>query len=272
MITEVPSCILSQYLWYNRRIQVDNSSVYSLNFSEKNINYVSQLLNDNGSIKQWHESKREHNLHESFYFQWLQLIYFQWLQLIDSITQRSNIIIKENYENAINLIIHGHHLVKDSRVTSLDKLKSTEIYSILISRAQNKPSSNIYFENLFHNYSIDWTAIYTLPRLITNSTYMRSFQYKILNNVLFLNKKFHTFGIKPSPLCSFCNLYDETPYHMFYECDLVKCLWSDLVQCFQNNLILPTLTLQTAFFGFLDYTNNETPFLKTINALATTFY
>ena len=78
-----------------------------------------------------------------------------------------------------------------------------------------------------------------LPCLITNNTYMRSFQYKILNNVLFLNKKLHTFGIKPSPLYSFCNLYDETPYH---ECDRVKCLWSDLVQCFQNNLILPTLT------------------------------
>ena len=74
MITEVPSCILSHYLWYNRSIQVDNSSVYFLKFSEKNINYVSQLFSDNGSIKQWHEFKREHNLHESFYFQWLQLI------------------------------------------------------------------------------------------------------------------------------------------------------------------------------------------------------
>ena len=99
-----------------------------------------------------------------------------------------------------------------------------------------------------------------LPRLITYNTYMRSFQYKILNNVLFLNKKLHTFGIKPSPLCSFCNLYDEIPYHIFYECDRVKCLWSDLVQCFQNNLILPTLSPQTAIFGFLDSVNNDSIF------------
>ena len=35
MITELPSCILSQYLWYNRSIQVDNSSVYFLTFSGK---------------------------------------------------------------------------------------------------------------------------------------------------------------------------------------------------------------------------------------------
>ena len=219
------------------------------------------IFSHNRSIKLWHEFKREPNLHEFFSF--------QWLQIIDSIPQRWEMIIFfDNSENAINLIIDDHHLVKDSRVITLDKLTSAEIYSILIPRAQNKPSSNTYFENLYNDYNIGGTAIYTLPRLITNSTYMRSFQHKISNNVLFVNKKLHTFGIKPSPLCSFCNLYDKTPYHMFYECDHAK--------YFQNNLILPTLTRQTAIFEFLDYTNNDSFFsfffLKTINALATTFY
>ena len=130
----------------------------------------------------------------------------------------------------------------------------------MISRAQNKPFFNIYFENLYNDYNIDWKTIYILPRLITSKIYLWSFQYKILNNVLFLNKKLHTFGMKRSPLCSFCNLYDETPYHIFYEWDFVKCLWSDLVQCFQNNLILPTLTPETAIFGFLDSSNNDSIF------------
>ena len=49
---------------------------------------------------------------------------------------------------------------------------------------------------------------------------------------------------------------------MFYECDRVKWLWSDLVQFLQNNLILPTLTPQTAIFDFLDYTNNDSIFEK----------
>ena len=138
-----PSCILSQYLWYNRSIQVDNASVYFLKPSKKTINYVSQLFCDNGSIKQWNEFKREHNLHESFYF--------QWLQLIDLIPQRWKIIIKGKYEDATNLVIHDHYLVKGSRVITLDKLTSTEIHSILISKAQNKLSSNIYSENLYND-------------------------------------------------------------------------------------------------------------------------
>ena len=73
-----------------------------------------------------------------------------------------------------------------------------------------------------------------LPILGTYNTYMRSFQYKIL---------------KSSPLCySFCKLYDETPFHIFHECDRAKCLWLDLVQCFRNSLILPPLTPWTAIF------------------------
>ena len=63
--------------------------------------------------------------------------------MADSIPQIWKIIIKEDYENATNLIIHDHHLVKGSRVITSHKLTSTEIYSILILRAQNKLFSNI---------------------------------------------------------------------------------------------------------------------------------
>ena len=85
-------------------------------------------------------------------------------------------------------------------------------------------------------------------------------QYKILNNVLFLNKKLHIFGIKSSPRCSFYNLYHETPFAIFYECDCVKSLLSDFVQCFQNTLVLPTLTPQDAIFRILDFIRNNSFF------------
>ena len=61
----------------------------------------------------------------------------------------------ENYENGTKLIIHEYHLIKGSRVIPLHKLTSTEIYSILASKVQNKPSFNDYFKNLFNDYNID---------------------------------------------------------------------------------------------------------------------
>ena len=41
-MTEIPSCILSQYLWYNANIQVDKRSIQFSQFLEKNIMF-SQL-------------------------------------------------------------------------------------------------------------------------------------------------------------------------------------------------------------------------------------
>ena len=37
---------------------------------------------------------------------------------------------------------------------------------------------------------------------------------------------------------------------------------SDLVQCFQNSLVFPTLPPQTAIFGFLDSANSDYNFKK----------
>ena len=53
---------------------------------------------------------------------------FDWLRINESIPERWKVIIKENYENATNLIVHGHHLVKSSRVITLDKLTYILIY------------------------------------------------------------------------------------------------------------------------------------------------
>ena len=63
------------------------------------------------------------------------------MQLTESIPEKWKFIIKKSV--AANLITHDHHLIKGARVISLEKLTSTEIYSILTLKVQNKPSSNI---------------------------------------------------------------------------------------------------------------------------------
>ena len=48
------------------------------------------------------------------------------------------------------------------------------------------------------------------PRKAPLDCNVRSFQYKVLNNVPYLNKKLLIFGKLPSSLCSFCKQVDET--------------------------------------------------------------
>ena len=112
---------------------------------------------------------------------------------------------------------------------------------------------------LFHDcrlytYNFPWEQIYFLPRKITIDSYSRCFQYKIINNVLFLNKKLFCFNITSSPYCSFCGKNEETTIHIFCECEKTRFLWSELRLYFPQ-LSLPELLPQTALFGF--YENSE---------------
>ena len=54
-----------------------------------------------------------------------------------------------------------------------------------------------------------------LPRIVTKDSRLPVFQYKLLNNVLYLNKMFFRFGKIDSPLCFFCKTIDETHFSFF---------------------------------------------------------
>ena len=81
--------------------------------------------------------------------------------------------------------------------------------------------------------------------------------YKILNNVLYQNRKVHAFGLGNAQLCSFRKIEDETISHLFYYCTHIQDIWnhvqSDLTDC----LHFLQLTQQTAiFFVFQNIDNN----------------
>ena len=84
-------------------------------------------------------------------------------------------------------LCQNHHVIKGARIVSPDKLSSKKISSVSIANIVNKPTSNIYFEKLFENTTLDWYKIYLSPHLVIIDTTLRSFQYKILNNVLLNN-------------------------------------------------------------------------------------
>ena len=208
---ETPACLLSQFLWFNKYIQIEDNPVCLTKLAAKNIDFLSQLF-EGGSLKSWNDLKIEYNLTNE--------TYFQWLQLKHAILHKWKTIIKQN-PGIVSDLMHDHDLIKGAQFLTLEKLSSKELYSILITKFTNKPSSNVYFEKIFPNMKLDWRKIYILPRITTVNTYLRSFQYKILNNILFLNKKLFVFRKKNTPLCSFCNKEEQTLLHIFSECTYV---------------------------------------------------
>ena len=92
-------------------------------------------------------------------------------------------------------------------------MESRELYQIQISEKYEKPTSQLYYERYFNKFDFDWKLIYLLPRMVTVDTKLRVFQYKILNNILFMNKMLFKFRKVESPLCYFCKV--ELTYMFF---------------------------------------------------------
>ena len=53
-------------------------------------------------------------------------------------------------------------------------------------------------------------------------TYLRDFQFKILNNITCTNILLKKMGKRNSDLCTFCNLNREDIFHLFFHCNVFK--------------------------------------------------
>ena len=82
------------------------------------------------------------------------------------------------------------------------------------------------FETFFPFYRLNGKRFISYQ--VSIETNLRMFQYKILNNILYLNKQLFVFNKKDTKLCSHCRLRDEATNHIFVECKFAIKLWSDL--------------------------------------------
>ena len=99
--------------------------------------------------------------------------YFKWKQIVNSISETWKKVLKENQGDSSNLVLLDHQLVKNNSTLEIKKMKSKEIYSIIISSKINVPTSRIYFGNKFSLNNFQWKEIYTLPRKVTINAYLR---------------------------------------------------------------------------------------------------
>ena len=123
-----------------------------------------------------------------------------------------------------------------------------------------KPTSQSYYGKLLETTNLNLKEIYILPRKVSIDTTLRMFQYKILNNILFLNKLLFKFKKVSSRLCFFCNSADETPLHIFYTCNVTKRLWNEL-QYFVYQYLYIEITPQSALLGFFNIGSQQQNFL-----------
>ena len=101
-------------------------------------------------------------------------MFFQCAKLKHAIPTRWKTLSNYNDIEEKNLY-HSHNVIKEASILSINKLSSKEIYLILISNIFRKPTSNVNFEKLFENTTLDWSKVYLSRHLATTDTTLHSF-------------------------------------------------------------------------------------------------
>ena len=96
-----------------------------------------------------------------------------------------------------------------------------------------------------------------IPYKVSISSSIRIFQYKILNNILYLNQKISKFDQGASHLCSLCLKEPEDTLHLFCQCDKTQLLWETLSNKVAGFLSLPKLEPELAVLGKWNLDKNE---------------
>ena len=77
---------------------------------------------------------------------------------------------------------------------------------------------------------INCKKVFILPHSVAFEPYVKAFQYKVLNSILFTNVRLYKIGFKDSDLCSFCKTEPENLHHLLFLCNQSRLFWSTFEQ------------------------------------------
>ena len=250
-----PSDIIQIYnrcLWNNSFIVTKGKPIFNLFFINKGILKVSGILNESGNLLSWQSGKSKYDLDNKDFM--------SWIGLIESIPQK--------WKKEIKLFVlhsaEGYNPCSLRREPFLPNLSVEETYKTLIRPLVQQPTAQKSIKSVLQRNDIDWATVYLLPQKTTIDLRMRIFQYRILNNILYLNNKLHNFGYVESPLLSLCSSETEAMTHLFCHCSKTIQLWSSLSSWCKECLTLPMLEPSTAILGFWNIKDEKSKVIKHI--------
>ena len=114
----------------------------------------------------------------------------------------------------------------------VNKLKSKDYYSLLIKEKVCLPKYAQKLKNNFILSNEELKQIFLLLHFVAFEPYVKAFQFKVLNSILYTNLKMFKIGYKINDLCSFCNQETETVKHFFWICPYSISFWKSFEQCY----------------------------------------
>ena len=108
------------------------------------------------------------------------------LPLIHTIPKLWKLAALNDQGNCKNIYLN-HHVIENNQ--GMEKVIPKELYSLSLVLKNELRTNQKYISTIFPNLQVEWTEISLLPRKVSIDTNLAMSQYKILRNVLYLNKQ-----------------------------------------------------------------------------------
>ena len=197
-------------IWNNKDIRINNKSVFYKNFFESGIIYVKDLLFGLNNIDSYN--------------------------VILNIINKTNFLVWAGLQHAIpshlktnsNPVLETSHSLKiNNEVFDVLEKTSKHYYTLLISTKAKFPNNAQVLKRDFNLNEEQLKKVFILPHTVSSEPYVRAFQYKVLNSILFTNTKLFRIGFITEDKCSFCKSESETLSHLLFDCIKTKSFWRD---------------------------------------------
>ena len=96
--------------------------------------------------------------------------------------------------------------------------KSKHFCSLLLNKKAQLPNMARKLQNEYNFTSAQLKQIFNLPHQVALEPYVKAFQYKVLNFILYTNTKLNKIGYSTDDKCTFCKLERETLHHLLFSC------------------------------------------------------
>ena len=183
------SDLLSQPLWNNVSIKIENKPVFYKTWYLKNLRYVNDLIDEFGVFMSPTELINKFNLKCTFLQAYgiICAIPSSWKSKIRESGKRLAVVKSQNIER----------LFRTQKVTSFTYDALRKLVAIQPTKVQRK------WNNLLSSPVEDWSTYYNIPFSCTSASKLRSFQYRIFHRTIGTNVLLMKMGIKDHDDCFF---------------------------------------------------------------------
>jgi len=226
--------VLVQPLWNNSYILTGKTPCFFHQLAANGIYHIKDICNKS-LVYDWTMIKEKGVKEDHFFY---------WISLTKAIPSKWKTLLKEGTKKETDKIDNKGDNINFKRK------KSKDVYKDLINEKFKKPTAQSNIQKRISTCEIDWEKVYSRIYSTTIDTYTRFFQYKILNNCLYLNYDLFRFKLVDSPRCSYCHTFFETIDHLFVDCIESKNFYFGIRYWLSKfTIVLPQCNIENIILG-----------------------